>query len=179
MRRRYQQRADKTGDLLRVGGRLRAAVHQRARSSPHHYAPNQPALAWHTPSPEVSFMDEKSLLELWNVKRTQIITAQMGPTLVLIAILVLSAVGAFTDAPNSVKYLAIAIAAATGILAMITQYATIREAQSLVIDLDKLTQKSALSTKIAASKSFLSLTAVAFIVIGIGIFVLVVWTVLG
>ena len=62
---------------------------------------------------------------------------------------------------------------------MITQYATIREAQSLVIDLDKLTQKSALSTKIAASKSFLSLTAVAFIVIGIGIFVLVVWTVLG
>jgi ABC-type polysaccharide/polyol phosphate export permease len=124
-------------------------------------------------------MDEKSLLELWNVKRTQIITAQMGPTLVLITVLVLSAVGAFTSAPDSVKYLAIAVAAATGILAMITQYATIREAQSLVVDLDKLTQKSALSMKIAASKSFLSLTALAFVVIGIGIFVLVVWTVLG
>ena len=124
-------------------------------------------------------MDEKSLLELWNVKRTQIITAQMGPTLVLIAILVLSAVGAFTDAPNSVKYLAIAIAAATGILAMITQYATIREAQSLVADLGNLERSSELSKKIAASGSFLSLAAIAFIVIGIGIFALVVWTVLG
>jgi hypothetical protein len=179
MGRRYQPRAAKTGDLLCVRGRLRAAVHQRARSSPQHYDPDQPAVAWHTPSPEASYMDEKSLLELWNVKRTQIITAQMGPTLVLITVLVLSAVGAFTSAPDSVKYLAIAVAAATGILAMITQYATIREAQSLVVDLDKLTQKSALSMKIAASKSFLSLTALAFVVIGIGIFVLVVWTVLG
>jgi hypothetical protein len=124
-------------------------------------------------------MDEKGLLELWNVKRTQVISAQMGPTIMLIAVLVLAAIGAFDGAPDSVKYLAIGIAAATGILAMITQYATIREAQSLVADLGKLEQPSELSVKIAASRSFLSLTALAFIVIGVGIFVLVVWAVLG
>jgi uncharacterized membrane protein len=124
-------------------------------------------------------MDEKGLLELWNVKRTQEISAQMAPTIMLIAVLVLAAIGAFDGAPDSVKYLAIGIAAATGILAMITQYATIREAQSLVADLGKLEQPSALAVKIAASRSFLSLTALAFIVIGVGIFVLVVWAVLG
>jgi hypothetical protein len=124
-------------------------------------------------------MDEKGLLELWNVKRTQVISAQMAPTIMLIAVLVLAAIGAFDGAPDSVKYLAIGIAAATGILAMITQYATIREAQSLVADLGKLEQPSELSVKIAASRSFLSLTALAFIVIGVGIFVLVVWAVLG
>ncbi|MFZ4487720.1 MAG: hypothetical protein ACOYO9_14130 [Candidatus Nanopelagicales bacterium] len=124
-------------------------------------------------------MDEKGLLELWNVKRTQVISAQMAPTIMLIAVLVLAAIGAFDGAPDSVKYLAIGIAAATGILAMITQYATIREAQSLVADLGKLEQPSALAVKIAASRSFLSLTALAFILIGVGIFVLVVWAVLG
>jgi uncharacterized membrane protein len=124
-------------------------------------------------------MDEKGLLELWNIKRTQVINAQMAPTLMLIAVLVLAAIGAFDGATNSVRYLAIGIAAATGILAMITQYATIREAQSLVADLGKLEQPSALAVKIAASRSFLSLTALAFIVIGVGIFVLVVWAVLG
>lgn len=124
-------------------------------------------------------MDEKGLLELWNVKRTQVISAQMAPTIMLIAVLVLAAIGAFDGAPDSVKYLAIGIAAATGILAMITQYATIREAQSLVADLGKLEQPSALAVKIAASRLFLSLTALAFILIGVGIFVLVVWAVLG
>lgn len=124
-------------------------------------------------------MDEKSLIEVWNVKRTQVIRAQMAPALVLIAVLVLAAVGAFDAATDSVKYLAIGISAATGILALITQYATIREAQSLVADLGNLERPSELSKKIAASGSFLSLVAVAFIVIGIGIFALVVWTVLG
>ncbi|MEI6271337.1 MAG: hypothetical protein WCP38_03115 [Chloroflexota bacterium] len=118
-------------------------------------------------------------LDLWNVKRSQVISAQMGPTLMLIAILVLAALGAFNDASDSVKYLAIGIAAATGMLAMITQYATIREAQSLVADLQTLDQPSALSVKISESRSFLSLTALAFIVIGVGIFALIVWAVLG
>jgi hypothetical protein len=124
-------------------------------------------------------MDEKGLIEIWNVKRTQVISAQMAPTLVLIAVLVLAAVGAFDAATDSVKYLAIGISAATGILALISQYATIREAQSLVADLAKLDEPSELSKKIAASGSFLALAAGAFVVIGIAIFALVVWTVLG
>lgn len=124
-------------------------------------------------------MNEKDLIKVWNIKRTQVISAQMAPALVLIAVLVLGAIGAFDVASDSVKYLAIGVSAATGILALISQYATIREAQSLVTDLGNLEPKSELSKKIAASGSFLSLAALAFIVIGIGIFGLVVWTVLG
>ena len=124
-------------------------------------------------------MDEKGLIEVWNVKRTQVVSAQMGPTLVLIAVLVLAAIGAFEVAPDSVKYLAIGISAATGLLALMTQYATIREAQSLVADLGNLERPSELSKKLAASGSFLSLAAVAITVIGLGIFALIVWTVLG
>ena len=36
-------------------------------------------------------MDEKGLLELWNTKRTQIINAQIAPTLLLIGVFVLAA----------------------------------------------------------------------------------------
>ena len=124
-------------------------------------------------------MDEIGLVKIWNVKRTQVINAQIAPTLVLIAILVLAALGYFESAPNSVKYLAIGVSAATGILALISQYATIREAQRLVVDLDNLERPSELSQKIAASGSFLSLVALALVVISIGVFALVVWAVLG
>jgi uncharacterized membrane protein len=124
-------------------------------------------------------MEENRLVEIWNVKRTQVINAQMAPTLVLIAVLVLAALGYFNGAPNSVKYLAIGVAAATGVLALISQYATIREAQRLVVDLGNLERPSELSKKIAASGSFLSLVALALVLISIGIFALVVWAVLG
>lgn len=82
-------------------------------------------------------MDEKDLLKLWNTKRTQIIMAQISPALVLIAIMVLAAQGTFASASDAAKYLAIAVAAVTGFLAIVSQYAAIREAQALVQDLER------------------------------------------
>lgn len=124
-------------------------------------------------------MDEKTLLGLWNDKRTQIITAQMAPSLVLISVLVVASLGYFADAPNAAKYLAIGVAAATGILAVISQYAAIREAKALLADINQIDQPSALAKKVGESDSFLSLTAVAIIVLSLAIFALVVWAVLG
>ena len=123
-------------------------------------------------------MNEKALLELWNEKRTQIITAQMAPTLVLIAILVVSALGYFADASDSAKVLAIGVAAATGILAVISQYAAIREAKALIADVNKLEKPSALAKKVGESDVFLALTAIAIVALSLGIFALVIWTVL-
>ena len=80
-------------------------------------------------------MNEKDLLELWNAKRSQIINAQIAPTLMLIAVFVLAAYGKFETATDATKYLTIGVAAATGILAIISQYAAIREAESLIVDL--------------------------------------------
>jgi hypothetical protein len=124
-------------------------------------------------------MDEKGLLELWNTKRSQIIKAQMAPNLMLIGIFVLAAFGKFETATDGAKYLAIGVAAATGILAIITQYATIREAEVLLTDLKRLDKPSELSKKISDSRHLLSLSAIAIVGLGIAVFALVVWAVLG
>ena len=124
-------------------------------------------------------MDEKSLIGQWNKMRVQIIQAQVAPALVLIAITVLSAMHVFHKAPDSAKYLALGVAAATGILAIISQYAAVREGEALILDLKKINNPSALSKKIADSRGLLSLSAIAVVGLGIAIFALVVWAVLG
>ena len=124
-------------------------------------------------------MEERHLLQLWNEKRSQIIYAQVAPALVLIGVMVLAAQGTFADASDAARYLAIAVAGVTGFLAMISQYAAIREAEALIQDLGKITNASALSKKIASSREFLSLTAIAVVLLGLVMFALVIWSVLG
>ena len=122
-------------------------------------------------------MDEKALLKLWNEKRMQIIMAQVAPALVLIAIFVLAAQGTLATASDAAGYLVIAVAAVTGFLAIVSQYAAIREAEALLLDMGKVKDPSALTKKIAGSRDFLSLTAIAVIGLGLAIFALVIWAV--
>ncbi|MCF8552705.1 MAG: hypothetical protein K9G01_03900 [Candidatus Planktophila sp.] len=124
-------------------------------------------------------MDEKGLLELWNTKRTQVINAQKAPNFMLIGIFVLAAFGKFADASDATKYLVIGVAAVTGILAIISQYATIREAEALLVDLNRIEKPSELTKKIASSRHLLSLTAIAIVGMGLAVFALVTWAVLG
>jgi len=124
-------------------------------------------------------MSEEELLELWNAKRSQIITAQIAPTLMLIAIFVMAAFGKFENATDATQYLTIGVAAATGILAIISQYAAIREGEALIADLKEIKKASRLSKKISDSGELLKLSAVAVVGLGAAVFALVVWTVLG
>jgi len=124
-------------------------------------------------------MDEKSLIKQWNKMRVQIIQAQVAPALVLVAVMVLATLGLFTDASDGAKYLALGVAAATGILATISQYAAVREGEALIVDLRKITGRSAIADKIADSRGLLSLSATAIVGLDIAIFALVVWAVLG
>ena len=124
-------------------------------------------------------MNEKDLLQLWNTKRTHIINAQIAPTLLLIGVFVLAAYGKFEMATDATKYLTIGVVAATGILAIISQYAAIREAEALIADLKKVDKPSKLSKKISDSGELLKLSALAVVGLGIAVFALVVWTVLG
>lgn len=124
-------------------------------------------------------MDEKSLLKQWNQMRAQIIQAQVAPALVLIGVLVLAAIGSFETASDGAKYLALGVAAATGILATISQYAAVREGEALLLDLKKIEKPSALSSKIADSRGLLSLSAIAIVGLDLAIFALVVLAVLG
>jgi hypothetical protein len=97
----------------------------------------------------------------------------------LIGIFVLAAFGKFDTATDATKYLVIGVAAVTGILAIISQYATIREAEALLVDLNRVANPSELTKKIAASRHLLSLTAIAIVGLGIAVFALVTWAVLG
>jgi hypothetical protein len=97
----------------------------------------------------------------------------------LIGIFVLAAFGKFDTATDATKYLVIGVAAVTGILAIISQYATIREAEALLVDLNRVANPSELTKKISASRHLLSLTAIAIVGLGIAVFALVTWAVLG
>ncbi len=123
-------------------------------------------------------MNEKELLQLWNTKRTHIINAQIAPTLLLIGVFVLAAYGKFEMASDATKYLTVGVVAATGILAIISQYAAIREAEALISDLKKVDKPSKLSKKISDSGELLKLSALAVVGLGVAVFALVVWTVL-
>jgi uncharacterized membrane protein YuzA (DUF378 family) len=124
-------------------------------------------------------MQEAQLLELWNTKRTQIINAQKGPNFMLIGIFVLAAFGKFDTASDATKYLVVGVAAVTGILAIISQYATIREAEALLVDMNRIEKPSELTKKIASSRHLLSLSAIAIVGLGLAVFALVTWAVLG
>ena len=124
-------------------------------------------------------MEAQSIVNQWNQMRSQIIYAQVAPALVLIGVFVLAAIGALENASTSAKYLTIGVAAATGILATISQYAAVREAEALLLDLKKAENQTELSKKIADSRGLLSLSAIAIVGIDLGIFALVVWAVLG
>ena len=124
-------------------------------------------------------MNEKDLIKLWNQMRMQIIVAQLAPSLVLIGVFVLAGMDKFATASDGTKYLAIGVAAVTGILAIISQYAAVREGEALLEDLSKVGNKSALAKKIASSRGLLSLSAIAIVGSGLAVFALTVWAVLG
>ena len=124
-------------------------------------------------------MKAKATVKAWNELRVQIIQAQVAPALVLIGVLAVAAFGAFENASDGAKYLTIGVAAATGILATISQYAAVREAEALLIDMKNAEEPTALSKKIAESRGLLSLSAIAIVGLDLAIFALVVWAVLG
>ena len=124
-------------------------------------------------------MNEKDLIKLWNEKRSQIIMAQIAPSLVLIGIFVLAGFDKFAASSDGAKYLAVGVAAVTGILAIISQYAAVREGESLVADLAKVSSPSNLAKRIAESRGLLSISAIAITGFGVATFALVVWAVLG
>jgi hypothetical protein len=124
-------------------------------------------------------MDERDLIKLWNGMRSQIINAQMAPALVLTALVALASFDKFADASDATKFLAVGVAAITGILSMMSQYAAVREGQAVLVDLKSVKSKSELGKQIAGSGDLLKISAGAIIGFGFAVFALVVWSILG
>lgn len=123
-------------------------------------------------------VNEKDLIELWNDKRRQIISAQMPSVIALAVITVMGMLGYFdSDYTYGISFAAIFLVS-VGALSLLNQLAVIREGQMIIQDLQAVPNPSALATKIAASGSYLVYTRALMIAFSLALLVALVLLIL-
>ncbi len=123
-------------------------------------------------------MNEKDLIELWNDKRRQIISAQMPSVIALAVITVMAMLGYFDSEYNYGISFAALFLVSVGALSILNQLAVIREGQMIIKDLQAVDNPSALATKIAASGSYLVYTRALMIAFSLALFLVLVLLIL-
>lgn len=113
-------------------------------------------------------MTERELLELWNKNRQHIVLSQLGPVFLLIVTVALIMLGLIA-APPVVKWAALGILLASGILGALVQYSSATEAMAIAADLAEVKNPSRLSRQAVAGAKWLNVvrfvTPTIFIVI--------------
>lgn len=109
-------------------------------------------------------MTEKDLVELWNDKRKQIIAAQLHSVIAIAVITVVALQGLFEGAYTYAISFAATFLVTVGALSVLNQFAIIREARSLVKDIQNIENPSHVSRDIAKSGGFLNVTAAVLII---------------
>ncbi len=123
-------------------------------------------------------VNEKDLIELWNEKRRQIISAQMPSVVALAVITVMAMLGYFDGEYTYGKSFAALFLVSVGALSVVNQLAVIREGQMIVEDLQAVDNPSALATKIAASGSYLVYTRALMIIFSLALLLVLVLLIL-
>ncbi|MDC3000991.1 hypothetical protein OA174_00150 [Actinomycetota bacterium] len=123
-------------------------------------------------------MNEKDLIELWNDKRRQIISAQMPSVIALAVITVMAMLGYFDSEYNYGISFAALFLVSVGALSILNQLAVIREGQMIIKDLQAVDNPSALATKIAASGSYLVYTRALMIAFSLALLLVLVLLIL-
>jgi small-conductance mechanosensitive channel len=103
-------------------------------------------------------MTEKDLVELWNDKRSQLTKAQLHSVIALAVLTVLAVMGDLQIASLEAKLLAVAFLVTVGALGNLTQFAIIREAQSVVTELAKHQTLGPVAQSISQSGRYLTMT---------------------
>ena len=88
-------------------------------------------------------MNEKDLIELWNDKRRQIISAQMPSVIALAVITVMAMLGYFDGDYNYGISFAALFLVSVGALSILNQLAVIREGQMIIKDLQAVDNQRA------------------------------------
>jgi hypothetical protein len=114
-------------------------------------------------------MDERNLVELWNDKRRQIISAQM-PSVIALSVITVTALMGYFDGDYTYAHAFAALFLVTvGALSVLNQLAVIREAQTIVKELQAIDSPSGLSRSIASSGSYLMYTRVLMVVFSLAL----------
>ena len=117
-------------------------------------------------------MREKDLLLLWNGQRSQRISSQLAPTILLAATLALVATGKLTyRSPVDVKAFAIGLVAAGGVFSLSGMLASIKDSLALTRALREVNDVSQLGVSVLKNSGNLSLTAVLFVALSLFNFV--------
>lgn len=122
-------------------------------------------------------MSEKDLVELWNSKRSQLTRAQLHSVIAIAVLAYVAALGDLQIASMEAKLFATAFLVTVGVLGNLTQFAIIREAQSVVAELATHENPGPVARTIAQSGRYLTMTLglmIAFSLIVFGSFALVV-----
>lgn len=122
-------------------------------------------------------MSEKDLVELWNSKRSQLTRAQLHSVIAIAVLAYVAALGDLQIASMEAKLFATAFLVTVGVLGNLTQFAIIREAQSVVAELSTHENPGPVARTIAQSGRYLTMTLalmIAFSLIVFGSFALVV-----
>lgn len=123
-------------------------------------------------------MTEKEILDLWAKNRLHIIVSQFAPTFLLITTVWLMTTG-LTEGPELVRYTALGILLASGILGALVQYNAATEAMALADDLSGMSTSSRVSARIIASKPWLNVVRYLTPAIFVVIFILIALALLG
>ena len=116
-------------------------------------------------------MNEKDLVELWNDKRRQIISAQLPSVIALAVITVMAMMGYFDGAYSYAHTFAALFLVTVGSLSVLNQFAVIREAQSVVKDLQGIKNLSQVAQNITSSGSYLIHTRILMVVFSLALLI--------
>jgi len=115
---------------------------------------------------------EKDLLNIWNGQRTQRISSQLAPTILLAAVLALATTGKLTyNSPLDLKAFAIGLVAAGGVFSVTAMLASIRDSRALTRTMHEVDDISQLGLSVAKNSSNLLALGLFFILLSLFNFV--------
>lgn len=123
-------------------------------------------------------MNERELLDLWNMNRLHIVLSQLAPTFLLIVTVWLMTVG-LLEANSLVKFSALGILLASGILGALVQYSSATDAMAVAADVAALKSASRASARVVSFAPWLNVVRFVTPAIFVVIFILIAAALLG
>ena len=115
---------------------------------------------------------EKDLLQIWNGQRSQRITSQLAPTILLAAVLALATTGKLNyKSPVDLQAFAVGLVAAGGVFSVSGMLASIRDSRALARTMHEVDDISQLGLSVAKNSSNLLALGLFFILLSLFNFV--------
>jgi len=117
-------------------------------------------------------MREKDLLQIWNGQRAHRISSQLGPTILLAVVLILTTTGKLNyKSPVDIKAFAMGLVAAGGVFSVTQMLSSVRDSMALTRAMREANDISQLGLSVAKNSSNLALTGFFFIALSLFNFV--------